>query len=172
MLDRYHITSRILGNTRAVWHLSPTARAVLDQTPCCVLLDGEYYVERMDAPALIQELWASGELPPGHMLFVSHHSNEARHRECPCNPDFTSFLCEELIPWIEDTLGLGRSGQMYVLGGLSLTGLAATYTALRAPRRFGRVLAQSASFWWSNEWLIDQFEHSPHRPVRFYSNPK
>jgi enterochelin esterase-like enzyme len=168
MLAHYHITSHFLNNTRAVWHLAPPDEVVSDRTPCCVLLDGEYYVERMDASALIQELWASGELPVCHMLFVSHHSGEARHRECCCNPDFTAFLCKELHPWAEETLGLGRSGQAHTLGGLSLTGLAAAYAALCAPEQFDRVLAQSASFWWSQEWLIDQFERTPQLPVRFY----
>jgi enterochelin esterase-like enzyme len=47
---------------------------------------------------------------------------------------------------------------------------------LRAPERFGKVLAQSGSFWWKRgsefdieaEWLTRQFAIAPRLPLRFY----
>jgi len=58
-----------------------------------------------------------------------------------------------------------------IIGGLSLGGLAAAYTALQHPEVFGNVLSQSGSFQLRAEdekRLIRQFVLEEKRPIRFY----
>jgi enterochelin esterase-like enzyme len=53
--------SQILLNERRLWVLHPSADRAAEAI--CILLDGEYYVERMNAPTLLAELQASGAIP-------------------------------------------------------------------------------------------------------------
>ena len=59
-----------LGNERRVWIQLPPVNGTADAR--CILLDGEYYVEQMDAPAVIDGLQKSQIVPPFAVACVSH----------------------------------------------------------------------------------------------------
>ena len=166
-LATYAFQSHLLGNTREVWVLPPSGAQREERPVLCVMLDGEYYTQRMAAPRIIQQLQEDGDLPPLVCLFVSHLDSGTRWKECPCNARFADALCNELLPWAVTEFEVDSAGE-HLIGGLSFTGLAAAYTGLRSAGRFGRVLCQSASFWWSDQWLIDQYARSQRLPIRFY----
>src|SRR5687768_15416515 len=84
------LSSEILGNTRRIWFQPPPAGACAESL--CVLLDGEYYVDRMDAPMTIDELQASGSVSPFATAFVSHIDGKTRWPESFCNSRFAQFL--------------------------------------------------------------------------------
>jgi enterochelin esterase family protein len=73
-----------------------------------------------------------------------------RHIEYTCHEPFADFLGLDLVVWIEQNLG---KHERYWLCGLSLSGLAAIYTALRHPQVFSGAIGQSPSAWWNREWL-------------------
>jgi enterochelin esterase-like enzyme len=159
------IHSPLLGNERRVWLQVPPD----DQSTAgiCILLDGEYYVERMDAPAVIDELQRSPTVPPFAVAYVSHVDHATRSKESTCNNRFARFAAEELAPWVNRQCGPSAENLPTILGGLSLTGLAAAHAVLRSPDRFSGVLCQSAAFWWSDQRLVNEYQmHSP-RTVRF-----
>lgn len=119
-----------------------------------VFLDGEFYLNRMRTVEILQELQRSGDIPPVTVLFVSHATAMTRQVEYICNPACHRFLVEELLPWAEGQ-GYG-SGTDHLLAGLSLSGLAAVYAGIWHPGVFSRVLGQSPSAWWKDEWLAGQ----------------
>ncbi len=159
------IHSALLGNERRVWlQVPPDDHAA---AAICILLDGEYYVERMDAPAVIDELQRSRRVPPFAVAYVSHVDHATRGKESTCNDRFARFVAEELAPWVKRQCGPAAENLPTILGGLSLTGLAAAHAVLRSPDRFSGVLCQSGSFWWSDQRLVNECQvHSP-RTVRF-----
>ena len=70
------IHSPLLGNERRVWlQVPPDDQAT---AAICILLDGEYYVEGMDAPAVIDELQRSRRVPPFAVAYVSHVDHATR----------------------------------------------------------------------------------------------
>lgn len=158
------IHSRILDNERRVW-LQPRA---LDQpaSAICILLDGEYYVERMEAPTVIDEFQRSQTVPPFAVAYVSHVNSETRCTESKCNDRFARFVKEELVPWVNRQFGHADDNLPTILGGLSLTGLAAAHAALHSPSSFSGVLCQSASFWWSDLWLVNEYKSHGPLPLR------
>lgn len=158
MRESHHLlNSEILANERSVWIRRPPGDGSVVRR-VAVVLDAEFYRERVGAVALWDELEARGQIAPAWVVFVSMHSVEARRRECPCHPPFARVVGEELLPWLARRHAeLGDPAVERVLVGLSYTGLAAAFVALECPGMFGRVIAQSGSFWWNDCALAARF---------------
>ena len=117
---------------------------------CLVFLDGEHYVERVDAPAIV---------PDGvTAVYLSFGDPEQRRVDLCCNDAFADYLALELVPWLQATIG---PRAQLTLCGLSLSGLAAIHAALRHPDVFDRVISQSPSAWWNDEWLFGNLPSGP-----------
>lgn len=131
------------------WMTPPSGEA---PRSIAVFLDGEYYIDHMDAVATICHLWETGEMPPVACVFVSHVNPAARHADMPCNPDYARFVAQDVIGYMRETIpGLSESG--HLVAGPSLGGLAATFATLLHPEVFSRCLCHSGSFWWNDGWL-------------------
>jgi enterochelin esterase-like enzyme len=164
------LRSHLLDNQRQVWVQPPDDAAVAARGPALagiVLLDAEYYVERIGAPAVIAELQQAALIPPVSVLYLSHIDGASRWTESFCNLQFARFLGEEVVAWARSQMLPGFDGAPLIVGGLSLTGLAAAHAALFGPRVFAGVLCQSASFWWLDNRLIDEARSGGHVPLVF-----
>ena len=157
--------SSLLNNERRIWLQRPAIEGPVKGI--FILLDGEYYVERMEAPALVAQLQISNVMPPIAVIYVSHVDGQTRRIESFCNVDFARFVSEQLAPWSKDQCDQSNVNTRTFLGGLSLTGLAAAHAALVRPGAFSGVLCQSASFWWSDSRLIDDVQNGDHLQQQF-----
>jgi len=144
-----NVASRHLQRTYAVWHVD----AVDKQTPqrLAVFLDGEFYLERMQSLAILEQLQREGAIPPLAAAFVSHIDAAARHRDYACNADFTSFLVNDMVPWTRKSTAADSVPALLV--GLSLSGLAAAAAAIDHPDDFAAAICQSPSAWFDDERL-------------------
>jgi enterochelin esterase family protein len=87
------------------------------------------------------------------------------------NAAFTDFVASELVPWLQQEYHVTNKPEQRIIGGLSLGGLAAAYTAMRHSDVFGNVLAQSGSFQFradDEKGLIRQFVLASKLPIHFY----
>ena len=144
MLKEYQISSPALRGSRRVW---VDRSAIADARQLCVFLDAELYLERVGAAAIMESLGL-----PIDCVYISYGEAADRHADFTCDPGFTAFLVEELMPWIEGLLGVYK--EKY-LCGLSLSGLAAAFVGCTYPSQFKGVLCQSPSAWWNDEWLAN-----------------
>jgi enterochelin esterase family protein len=124
-----------------------------------IFLDGEFYLERMQTPALLEQLETAGQIPPLAAVYVSHHDGASRQRDFVCRAEYTRFLVEELIPWVQRA-SASELASSHLLVGLSLSGLAALFAAVDYPQVFSHVLAQSPSTWWNDEWFVRRCRES------------
>ena len=156
-----------MGNERTVWVRPPTVGA--KPAHLTIFLDAELYRDRVGAVATIEALNAASAIAPSWFVFVSSATQEARWRECPCYPPFARFVADELLPWLEATYPAVKKCHERVLVGLSYTGLAAAFVALQEVGKFGKVIAQSGSFWSDNCRLVEQYRKMKKRlPTSFY----
>lgn len=158
------IESEYLQKPRRIWIDDPPG----GQSPeaLLILLDGEYYVERVGAPEIIAELIAAGEIPLLRVVYVSHiddTNGKERWTDTFCNESFADCVVKEIMPHVSPD----RTFDQKFVGGLSLTGLAAAHVAFRHPDQVDGVLSQSPSVWWNDNWLIHQFSQQPVKSVRF-----
>ncbi|WUD72371.1 enterochelin esterase [Streptomyces sp. NBC_00510] len=166
-----------LRNWRRVWAYAPSGYEDLAGLPVVVLLDGDVWQQHLDVSALLDGLVAAGALPPLVALMPDALDSDTRRRELTCDDRFVAFLTRELLPWAARRWPVSGDPARTVVAGQGLGGLAAAYTALRRPERFGNVLAQSGAFWWPagrragalpEEWLTGRVASLARRPVRFH----
>jgi enterochelin esterase family protein len=146
---------------RDIWiYRSVGARAGAQAPALMVFLDGAAYVRQdgpVRAPAVLDALVASGELPPVVAVFV-----DAGRRTSSTSPDedqrsleydtlsgrFGAFLVDEIVPFAEKESGLAltTTPAQRLVAGLSSGGIGAFTTAWWRPESFGRVLSHCGSF--------------------------
>ncbi len=158
---------------RRVWVYTPPGYGPGDGAggpyPVMVLLDGDVWAGRI-APTM-DNLIVEGRIPPMVVLLPDAVDRPTRLREMACHEPFVRHLAGELLPWAVREWRVTRDPELTVVAGQSFGGLTSSYAALVAPERFGNVLSQSGSYWWSDEdpeWLTRRYERSPRLPVRFH----
>ena len=157
MIEEHSIGSATTDYVRKVWYL-PSSSTRPERIG--LFLDGEYYVNQMDAPSVIRDLEARGEIPPTACVFVSHVDGAARHVDLTCNPQYNEFLVGDVLPWIRKRHPELPEGG-HLIAGPSLGGLGAAFAVLNHPGIFSRCLAHSGSFWWNRERLRARLDLCP-----------
>jgi enterochelin esterase-like enzyme len=154
---------------RRVWVYTPPGYSPAGRPyRLLVLFDGRQYARLIGAPTILDNMIADGALPPTVAVMIDQGE---RVKELYLNPSFADFVARELVPWVRARYRVTRSPREAVVGGLSLGGVAAAYTAMRHPSVFGGVLSQSGAYQYRSEDpsnLIRQFARGPRLPVRFY----
>jgi enterochelin esterase-like enzyme len=168
-VDLVRYESKRLKNTRRLWVYTPPAYKKTHQRyGLLVLFDGWQYNGSIPTPTILDNMIADGQIPPLVAVLVDQVD---RFKELAQNPVFSDFISDELMPWVRENYDVTKSPNRTIIGGLSLGGLAAAYTAMRHPEVFGNVLSQSGSFQLIPEGtkqLIRQFVETPKLPINFY----
>ena len=104
-------------------------------------------------------------------VFVDNPAG-TRERDLNCNGEWSTFITTELIPWVEARYRLDPAPAHRVVGGYSLGGLAAVCAAVQHPEAFGKVIAQSGSFYRAPhgeepEWVARELARRTRLPIRF-----
>lgn len=154
---------------RRVWVYTPPGytRAARPY-PLLVLFDGWQYTHTIPVPTILDNMIADGAVPPTVAVMIDRKD---RVKELYLNPSFSDFVAGPLMNWVRRRYHVTRSPREAVVGGLSLGGVAAAYTALRHPEVFGGVLSQSGAYQYRHEdpeGLIRRFTKSARVAVRFY----
>jgi enterochelin esterase family protein len=142
------LKSQLLGNERTVALYRP-APEYGPPTAVVVMLDGERYVDPLSipTPTLLDNLIGAGAIRSTVGVFVFNLNSGSRVDELTQQPKVADFLATELLQFVREHVKLDADATNIVLGGSSLGGLAAAYTAYRHPKAYGAVLSQSGSFW-------------------------
>lgn len=133
-----------------------------------VLFDGRDYTRSIPTPTILDNMVADGRIPPTVAVMIDQ---KERMKELYLNPSFSDFVARELVPWVRARYHVTRTAREAVVGGVSLGGVAAAFTAMRHPEVFGNVLSQSGAFQYRHEdpaSLIRSFVERARLPIRFY----
>ncbi len=158
-----------VGTQRTVYLYQPP---VEEPCPLLVVLDGVDYMRRAHLPTIIENMVAAGQMRPVALAMVQN-GGKARSVEYGCCDVTVGFLCDAVLPLAREQLKLvdvRKEPGAYGLLGASMGGLAALYTALRAPEVFGSVLSQSGAFGWGEHRFVvsEMLRYSPQRKVRVW----
>ena len=163
-LEDHTISDSAMGYSRSI----RLQRGPADQPHrLCLFLDGELYWREMKAVPVLNALIDSGALPPMTFAFISHGTQAERGHDYTCNDQFSRFINETVIPWLQHEVPSLQPGQ-HLIGGLSLSGLMSPYLALQYPNHFRGCLSQSGSFWWNDEHFTKTVPKFPPTKTRIW----
>ncbi len=141
-----------------------------------VLNDGFEFINILNGLNVLDNLIYSQKIPPVIAVFID--ATKDRGENLKCNDTFTNFIAEEVIDFIKDRYNISDDYSKNVIGGYSLGGLAASYSALKYPNIFGNVLSESGSYWYKEDgyddskytWMSNEFRKVEKLPIKFYIN--
>jgi enterochelin esterase-like enzyme len=171
-VELHRILERGTDVSRRVYVYTPPGYSRED-TPydLLIMMDGWTYVHKVPTPTILDNLIASGQIPPMVAVLVDHQD---RMVDLTCNDAFLRFLAEELLPWVRQNFNATDDPARVILGGSSLGGLFSMYAAFRYPELFGNVISQSGSYWWDpngercTDWLGRQMTQVERVPINIY----
>ncbi|MFL6193612.1 MAG: enterochelin esterase [Thermoanaerobaculia bacterium] len=140
--------------------------------PLLIVLDGSAYRDIIPLPTILDNLSAEKRITPPVAVLVGQLDAPERESDLGCNPAFTRFLAQELLPWVRSRYRVAAAPASTVLVGSSFGGLGAACAAVDRPDLFGNLLVQSGSFWWKPEgahrweWMTRQLAARPKLPLR------
>jgi enterochelin esterase-like enzyme len=181
-LEQHTLPSERLSHAHALTVYLPAgyehAHAPL---PLLIFFDGDSYLRDQEAKRILDAMIAGDALRELIAVFVLNDDPSQRTSELPCNPSFAAFVAEELLPFMRAHYRVTPDADQIGLAGSSFGGLASAFIALNYPERFGKVLSQSGSFWWTFDpdsphydrvdragWLRRRFAERPVSRTEFY----
>ena len=128
--------SRSLGGTRRVWYYLPPGYVAAKDTlyPVMYVLDGNNYVEKMEAPRVLDHLIVNKSIPPVIAVFSEPGD---RNEEYSRNPKWRAFIANELVPAVDKRFRTFPTPDHRVILGSSLAAYGAVDLAVSAPAVFG-----------------------------------
>lgn len=180
--------SAALGGVRVVTVWLPPDFDPASRYPVLYLNDGQNLFDPDRAFAGVTwgaadtaaRLIRAGELPPLVIVGIDHgglrrareylpvEDNRNPFARRPLARRYAEFLTSELMPWIEARFPVARGASQTGFGGSSYGAIAALYTAMRYPGRFGRLLLESPSLYAGRGSLLRQARAVRRWPSRIY----
>lgn len=164
-------SSRALGYSRTVFVYLPagydTARS---RFATIYFQDGSDYINFAKAPTVLDNLIASGSIPPVIGVFVVPPAEPNRNRktEYALNDAYVNFFTTELIPFVDKKYNTKQTAaDRYVIGD-SYGGLMSLYIGFVAPDSVGNVASQSGRVSFRNDTLWTMFKESHPKRLRIY----
>ena len=176
-LSLHHFQSRHLHDERRIWLYLPAGfRPDLRNVHLAIFFDGFWYAKPFPTTTILENLAAEKRIVPVVGVFVdSRAGTKERMRDlCRRSPAFGRFLVQELLPWVERTVGIHPKANRVALIGLSCGGLAALHWAIKYPNRFRLVLSQSGWFLARDPLrhepgaFLEELMQTPTLPLRIY----
>jgi enterochelin esterase-like enzyme len=127
---------------RRMWVYTPPGYDTSpDPYPLLILLDGQWAVGPLQAPAIADALVKHGRMQPTLIAMVQSGAQDERMREYTASERTTTFLLSELLPFLQTNYAVdaARVG----IGGVDLGAVAAAHAALRSPAVFSRLIMVS-----------------------------
>lgn len=162
-------------------HLKQTRRMIVytpkgfesETLPVVYVQDGIAYYRIAKLAEVLEQLLQEYLVRPAHLVFIEPIDRFAEYR---FNPNYRSFMVDELIPLIDKEL---QTTSERVALGASLGGLVSATLALEHPELFQTVVSQSGAFLGSpteldfytgkSSWVLETLQRLEHLPLRWYT---
>ncbi|HQU86934.1 MAG TPA: alpha/beta hydrolase-fold protein [Pyrinomonadaceae bacterium] len=175
-LEKTNYKSEILPDERRLWFYTPPDYSPKKKYPLVIFLDGFEYLNSIPSKIILDNLIADGKIPPVVAVFIATPIEAGvREKEYYANPLFVDFMVKEFLPLVQAKYRVSKKATDTTVVGLSASGFAGGFLALKHPEKFGNVIMQSPAVFWGNdyygedgEWLTNEYVIAPKIKVRFY----
>lgn len=189
-MDVHNLSSQYLDGERRITVLKPRRRhgASGARFPVLYLNDGQNLFDpsrafagnTWDVQGAVNQLVRRRSIPPLIVVGIDHGESR-RNREYlpvddernpqargPMGREYAEFVVREVVPFIERNYPAATGASNRGFGGSSYGAIAALFTALTYPGRFGRLLLESPSLYVGNQYLLRRARTAPRWPGRVY----
>lgn len=141
--------------------------------PTVYFHDGPDYIRFALAAYSINRLIFEKEIEPCIAVFVTppnlHKPEEPnRSTEYGMNDDYVKFVCDELVPFVDNNYSTEKSAQSRLVIGDSYAGLISFYIAYSREDIFAKAYSQSGYFSFNNNRLLKLFDEQPAKHLKLY----
>lgn len=161
-------TSQRYPTTRTVWIYTPPGYDASQRYPSVYFHDGGDYLEFGSAAATFDNLIADGVIPPSIGVFVDPSAEHGRGVDYDLNADYRAFICEELVPWVDQRYATDTSPTRRAIIGASFGGLIALFIAHGRPDVFQLVGSQSGFVSRNDAAMISAFASAAPLPLKIH----
>jgi enterochelin esterase-like enzyme len=159
-------TSSILGNSRTVRVYTPPGYELSSDSFAVILFhDGLDWVTLGQANNVIDYLISKNLIPPIVAVFVPPVNRDAEYWSSQ-QSQFASFICNELMPFIDARYRTRRAPGSRAVLGISAGSVVSLYLGYNYPYVFGNVGALSGA----NQDNKDSYQNGPVQPLRIYAD--
>lgn len=146
-LQPHSLESKVFKEQRGIQVYLPARFRKNRMYPLLIVHDGADYLRFASFQTVLDNLIHSLEIPP--MIVAMTQSND-RLKEYAADNRHAEFLCEELLPFLNENFPLIDDPRSRAIMGASFGGVASLHAAWRYPGQFGNLLLQSGSFAFSD----------------------
>jgi pimeloyl-ACP methyl ester carboxylesterase len=110
---------------------------------------------RRNFPELVDELFGSGESPPAILVYVDCWTSlgGSQFLDSPATGRYHSYLCEEVVPWIDERYRTLAAPEHRGIAGKSSGGYGAMVTPMLRPDLFGGLATHAGDALFENCYL-------------------
>lgn len=170
------VPSTTMGNARDVFVWLPPVYdgAACKKLPIVLFHDGNESLTRGDFVGPAETLYKQKPELSAILAFVALPSQNVRMDEYTFQTAgskgdlYATAVSSELMPRLARDFRVCSSPKARGISGASLGGLISTYIAFQKPGTFGWVGAQSSSYFWADNAMINRAGQDPKTPARFY----
>ena len=170
---RLRIESLFLKQTRRIIIYTPLGYET-QALPVIYVQDGVAYYRIARLADVLEQLLQEQLVRPAHLVFIEPIDRFSEYR---FNPEYRSFIVDELLPLIDKEL---QTTPERIAMGASLGGLVSATLALEHPDLFQTVISQSGAFLGSptehdfykgkTSWVLETLQKQDALTLRWYSD--
>ena len=132
-----------LDSGDTVWIYTPPE--ITQPTPLLVLFDGDVW--KRSLPAIMDDLMATGVLPPLHVAMLDARAQDYRWNHLGVPAGQVDVVLDHLLPVVRDGWKVSSESNDTIVAGQSLGGISALWTLALGGDQVGHAIAQSPSLW-------------------------
>jgi len=138
--------------------------------PVVYFVDGSDYIDLANSLVVLDNLIASRAIHPTIGVFIVPPGDSTANRitEYGLNDDYVRYLCDDLVPTIDNKYRTQATPENRLILGTSYGGLIALCSAFSRADIFGNAASQSGCVSFRNDSLIRLLSDSPKHPIALY----
>lgn len=149
----------------------PSIKYIEKPLPVIYFTDGQLFADNDYFINTIDDLISSHKIKPVSLVFIDPReigSNiNLRNEYYLCNQNYSRFVVEELLPFIEERSPVSKKAEERGFWGQSFGGLFAMYISNLYPNYFKNIILQSPAFYPCSS-IYEEFAYNPRRDFKIY----
>ena len=143
--DSLFITSKLTAvQPRMIKIYKPAGYDTLANIPVLIMNDGFKAIKYCSYPIILDNLIADNKIKPVLVVFIDYKEEDANY-EIDRTNEYIKFICDDILPIIENKYKISRQPENHVIAGVSAGASISILTVFKRPDKFLKAAGQSTT---------------------------